>query len=80
MPLTYAQYLKLDELLSLQEARSAPAEHDELLFIVIHQVYELWFKLLLHELDKIGRDFEAGDLFGAIHTLKRSRTIMKTLV
>ena len=80
MPLTYAQYLKLDDLLSLQEARSQPAEHDELLFIVIHQVYELWFKLLLHELDKIGRDFEAGDLFGAIHTLKRNRTIMKTLV
>ncbi|HEX7879761.1 MAG TPA: tryptophan 2,3-dioxygenase family protein [Candidatus Eisenbacteria bacterium] len=80
MPLTYAQYLKLDELLKLQEARSKPAEHDELLFIVIHQVYELWFKLLLHELDKTGRDFEQGDLYGAIHTLKRSRTIMKTLV
>jgi tryptophan 2,3-dioxygenase len=80
MPLTYAQYLKLDQLLALQEARSQPAEHDELLFIVIHQVYELWFKLLLHELDKTGRDFEAGDLYGAIHTLKRSRTIMKTLV
>ena len=51
-----------------------------MLFIVIHQVYELWFKLLLHELDKIARDFAANDLFGAIATFKRVRTIMKTLV
>jgi tryptophan 2,3-dioxygenase len=80
MPLTYAQYLELDRLLALQKPRSEPAEHDELLFIVIHQVYELWFKLMLHELDKVGRDFQENDLFGAIHTLKRSRTIMKTLV
>ena len=80
MSLTYAHYLKLEELLALQDPRSNPAEHDELLFIVIHQVYELWFKLLLHELDKAGRDFAAGDLFGAIATFKRGRTIMKTLV
>jgi tryptophan 2,3-dioxygenase len=80
MPLTYTNYLKLDRLLELQEPRSRPAEHDELLFIVIHQVYELWFKLLLHELDKIKRDFTANDLFGAIATWKRARTVMKTLV
>lgn len=80
MPLTYWNYLKLDELLDLQEVKSDPPEHDEMLFIVIHQVYELWFKLLLHELEKIKGDFSGNDLFGAIHTLKRARTVMKTLV
>src|SRR5512133_1629657 len=79
-PLTYASYLDLEELLSLQKPRSSPAEHDETLFIIIHQTYELWFKQLLHEFDKIKRDFSAGDLFGAIHTFKRVRTIMKVLV
>src|SRR6266496_4146464 len=79
-PLTYASYLDLEELLTLQKPRSSPAEHDETLFIIIHQTYELWFKQLLHELEKIKRDFSAGDLFGAIHTFKRLRTIMKVLV
>src|SRR5206468_10725280 len=46
MELNYAAYLKLAQLLDLQEPRSQPEEHDEMLFIVIHQVYELWFKLL----------------------------------
>ncbi|MCS7034616.1 MAG: tryptophan 2,3-dioxygenase family protein [Phycisphaerae bacterium] len=78
--LTYASYLQLEKLLELQQPRSSPAEHDEMLFIVIHQTYELWFKQLLHELQKINRDFSGGDLFGAIHTFKRVRTIMKTLV
>ena len=50
---TYAGYLKIDELLSLQQPRSTGPEHDETLFIVIHQVYELWFKELLHELDRV---------------------------
>src|SRR5215217_2377655 len=79
-PLTYANYLDLEKLLTLQKPRSTPAEHDEMLFIVIHQTYELWFKQLLHEFEKIKRDFSAGDLFGAIHAFKRTRTIMKTLV
>jgi tryptophan 2,3-dioxygenase len=67
-------------MLALQHEQSSPPEHDELLFIVIHQTYELWFKLLLHELDKAGRDLSANDLYGAIATFKRCRTIMKTLV
>jgi tryptophan 2,3-dioxygenase len=79
-PLTYANYLDLEKLLTLQNPRSSPPEHDEMLFIIIHQTYELWFKQLLHELEKIKRDFSAGDLFGAIHSFKRTRTIMKTLV
>lgn len=80
MPINYNDYLKLDELLNLQQPRSEPAEHDETLFIIIHQVYELWFKLLLHELEKINRDFSDNDLFGAIATFKRTRMVMKTLV
>ncbi len=80
MALTYAKYLKLDELLDLQTPQSRPAEHDEMLFIIIHQTYELWFKLMLHEFEKVRRDFSADDLYGAISTFKRLRTIMKTLV
>jgi tryptophan 2,3-dioxygenase len=80
MAITYASYLKLDQLLDLQEPKSSPEEHDELLFIVIHQTYELWFKQLLHEAEKVRRDFLGNDLFGAIATFKRMRTIMKTLV
>ena len=80
MKLNYASYLQLDRLLDLQQPRSEPAEHDELLFIMIHQVYELWFKQTLHELDKVKRDFSANDLFGALGTLKRIRMIVKTLV
>ncbi len=80
MSLTYSNYLKLPELLRLQNVQSDPPEHDETLFIIIHQVYELWFKLLLHEFDKIKRDFSSNDLYGASATLKRTRTIMKTLV
>jgi len=80
MPLTYATYLQLERILDCQKAYSDPPEHDEMLFIVIHQTYELWFKQLLHEFDKICRDFAANDLYGAIHSFKRARTIMKTLV
>jgi tryptophan 2,3-dioxygenase len=79
-PLTYANYLDLEKLLMLQNPRSTPAEHDEMLFIIIHQTYELWFKQLLHEFEKINRDFSGSDLFGAIHSFKRTRMIMKTLV
>jgi tryptophan 2,3-dioxygenase len=79
-PLTYANYLDLEKLLTLQRPRSSPPEHDEMLFIIIHQTYELWFKQLLHEFEKINRDFSDSHLFGAIHSFKRTRTIMKTLV
>ena len=50
---TYHSYLQLDTLLELQIPRSDGPEHDEMLFIVIHQVYELWFKEMLHELDHV---------------------------
>src|SRR5436853_543428 len=74
MTLTYSSYLKLDQLLALQQPLSQPVEHDEMLFIVIHQVHELWFKLLLHELEKVAADLRAGDLYGSIATFKRGRT------
>ncbi len=80
MSLTYWNYLELGSLLNLQHCKSDPEEHDETLFIVIHQVYELWFKLMLHEFDKIKRNFAADDLYGAIATLKRCRMVMKTMV
>ncbi|MEZ4727642.1 MAG: tryptophan 2,3-dioxygenase family protein [Caldilineaceae bacterium] len=78
--LTYGDYLKLDQLLALQQPRSAEPEHDELLFIVIHQVYELWFKEILHELDHLQQLLENNQPFRALHTLHRILTIFKTMV
>jgi tryptophan 2,3-dioxygenase len=80
MTLTYSSYLHLPELLDLQQPRSSPPEHDEMLFIVVHQVFELWFKLMLHETERVKRDFSSNDLYGAIATWKRLRTILKTVV
>jgi tryptophan 2,3-dioxygenase len=77
---TYSSYLKVDELLALQQPRSAGPEHDEMLFIVIHQVYELWFKELLHELDRVGRLLRGDEPHKAAHTLKRVLTILKVMV
>jgi tryptophan 2,3-dioxygenase len=72
--------LKLDELLSLQQPRPGELEHDETLFVIIHQVYELWFKEVLHELDHLQRVLRANDTPLAAATLKRILTILKTLV
>jgi tryptophan 2,3-dioxygenase len=77
---TYGSYLKVDELLALQQPRSVGPEHDELLFIVIHQVYELWFRELLHEFDHATRLLTADESHRAQHTLKRILTILKVLV
>ena len=77
---TYASYLMIDELLALQQPRSDGPEHDEHLFIVIHQVYELWFKQVLHELAAVQRVLEAGDTDAALHLLNRVLKILKTLV
>lgn len=78
--LTYGSYLRIDDLLGLQQCRSEGPEHDEMLFIVIHQVYELWFKELLHELDRVRRLLEQDDAYRAQHTLKRILTILKVMV
>ncbi|MDQ3179360.1 MAG: tryptophan 2,3-dioxygenase family protein, partial [Acidobacteriota bacterium] len=50
-PLSYNNYLKVEQLIKLQERLALPEKHDELLFIIVHQTYELWFKQILHELD-----------------------------
>ena len=78
--LTYGRYLKIEELLALQEPLSEGPEHDEMLFIVIHQVYELWFKEVLHEIDYACRLMDQGDRDRVLHTLKRVLTILKVLV
>jgi tryptophan 2,3-dioxygenase len=80
MTLTYTSYLRLDELLDLQRPVSDGPEHDETLFIIIHQVYELWFKEMLHELDHLNRLLEARDAPRALHTLKRVLTVLKVVV
>jgi tryptophan 2,3-dioxygenase len=77
---TYGTYLRLDDLLELQQPRSDGPEHDEMLFIIIHQVYELWFKEVLHELDRVVALFRADESHRAQHTLKRILTILKVLV
>ena len=78
--LTYISYLKIDELLELQQPESDGPEHDEMLFIVIHQTYELWFKQLLHEAGALQAALEAGDTHRSLALLGRMRTIMKTCV
>ena len=80
MALTYSSYLKLDQLLGLQQPLSDGPEHDETLFIVIHQVYELWFKEILHELDYLQTLLARPDTPRALHTLKRVLTILKVVV
>ncbi len=76
--LTYSRYLRLDELLSQQQPKSE--EHDEVLFIIIHQVYELWFKQILHELMALRAALTANDGPRVLSILKRVLTILKTLV
>ncbi|HKT59428.1 MAG TPA: tryptophan 2,3-dioxygenase family protein [Gemmatimonadales bacterium] len=77
---SYGEYLKIDELLALQRPLSQGPEHDELLFIVIHQVYELWFKEILHELDHLAVLLARNDGVRARGTLKRILTILKVMV
>jgi tryptophan 2,3-dioxygenase len=78
--LTYASYLKIPELLSLQQLRSEPPVHDELLFIVVHQAYELWFKQLLFELEA-ARDATVNDKPGRTrHLLARVTAIERVLI
>jgi tryptophan 2,3-dioxygenase len=75
--LSYGSYLKIDELLDLQQPLSRPPHHDEMLFIIIHQVYELWFKQLLHEVDATMGALDRDDLlrvakhFRRIHAIQR---------
>jgi tryptophan 2,3-dioxygenase len=75
--ITYTEYLQLNKILSAQRLRSA--EHNEMLFIVMHQVYELWFKQVLHELALLQPQLEAGDTSRALRSLHRVLVIFKIM-
>jgi len=78
--LTYGSYLQLERLLSSQQLESDPPAHDELLFITIHQAYELWFKQLLHEAEAVREAMLTGELWWAQHLLRRVHVIERVLV
>ena len=78
--LTYGGYLKVRELISLQHLLSDPPHHDEMLFIIIHQVYELWFKELLHELETIIERLNADQPLAAHRLVRRCIEIERVLV
>ena len=86
--LTYSSYLKVPELLKLQQSQSSPQHHDELLFIIVHQTYELWFKELLHDLDAVVANLRAAgvnpksrdEVYEAARLLRRCTEIMRVLV
>jgi tryptophan 2,3-dioxygenase len=77
--LSYGSYLQVDELLSLQRPLSSPPHHDEMLFIVIHQVYELWFKQLLHEITAVLGALDRDELLPAAKHFRRIHTIQRLL-
>jgi tryptophan 2,3-dioxygenase len=74
---TYGSYLALDDLLSLQRPRSKPEHADELLFIVVHQSSELWFKEILHELDGLIEALEQGEAEFALFRMGRINALMR---
>jgi tryptophan 2,3-dioxygenase len=78
--LTYNDYLKVGELTSLQTPLSKPEHHDEMLFIIIHQAYELWFKLIIHELRTAMEYMAKKEVLRAHHFVKRVVEIQKVLV
>jgi tryptophan 2,3-dioxygenase len=77
--LTYGSYLRIDALLDLQHPRSDPPHHDELLFIIIHQVYELWFRQMLHEIEAAIRNLVAADLLKVSKCFRRIHAIQRLL-
>lgn len=77
--LSYGSYLQVEELLGLQRPLSSPEHHDEMLFIVIHQVYELWFKQLLHEMGAVMRALDRDELLAVTKHFRRIHTIQRLL-
>lgn len=78
--LDYKGYLKLNELLKLQQPLAQPPSHDETLFIVVHQVFELWFRLLLHEIDKIFELLDQDDVIESERLIRRLTSIVRLLI
>src|SRR6476620_12785016 len=79
-PLSYNKYLRVQDLINLQDCLSDPVHHDELLFITIHQAYELWFKQILHEIDAAISLMSQDRLPAATRALRRAVEIEKLLV
>src|SRR5262245_55765288 len=79
-PLSYNKYLRVQDLINLQDCLSDPAHHDELLFITVHQAYELWFKQILHEIDAAISLLVQDRLPAATRALKRVVEIEKLLL
>src|ERR1700741_4712435 len=79
-PLSYNKYLRVPELIDLQTCLSSPAQHDELLFITVHQAYELWFKQILHELDAAIASMRDDRDLEAVNAMRRVVEIEKLLV
>jgi len=79
-PLSYNKYLRVQDLINLQDCLSTPAHHDELLFITVHQAYELWFKQILHELDAAILLLDEDRVPAATRAIKRVVDIEKLLV
>jgi len=75
--LNYGTYLKVDELLGLQQPRAQPEHPDELLFIVVHQASELWFKVILHELELLISELQAATTVPALHTMRRVNALVR---
>lgn len=78
--LTYSSYLKVDGLLALQAPLSNPKAPDELLFIITHQSYELWFRLMIHELERVIEFISSDNLFPAFHLLERISLVFRSLI
>jgi tryptophan 2,3-dioxygenase len=78
--LDYKGYLKIDELLQLQQPLANPTSHDETLFIVVHQVFELWFRLLLHEIDKVFQLLDEGDVIESERLIRRLTSIVRLFI
>ena len=79
-PLSYNKYLRVPELIDLQTCLSSPAQHDELLFITVHQAYELWFKQILHEIDAAIVSMKEDRIGEAVYALRRVGEIEKLLI
>jgi len=79
-PLSYKEYLKIEDLLSLQKLFSRPRQHDEVLFVIAHQTYELWFKLMLNELESAISHMLADNVPEATRLIRRVIAVQKVLI
>ena len=78
--LNYKGYLHLDDLLSLQRPLAKPANHDEMLFITVHQVFELWFRLILHEIDRVQEVLDQDDVVESERLIRRLTSIVRLFI